>query len=74
MLRQMAERDARDDREVQRRRELDAKNKVDANAALRAQMAEKQQRELNRQNDAMYADQVARRVLSIEDQERQAEL
>lgn len=63
MLKAMAARDERESKEIQRKRDFELKNKTDASSALMAQMQEKQQKkDLLRENDAMYANQIAQRI------------
>ena len=55
----MAERETRETNDIRRKKDIELKNKDDAAQALRQQILEKQaQKELNRQNDALYASQV----------------
>lgn len=73
MLKHIAEREAKDNKSIQKKRELEAKNKSDANYALKLQMKEKQaQKDLVRKNDAIYANQVQSKVIDIEQLEREA--
>ena len=71
MLKQMAEREAREALDSQRRRDIDIKSKNDAGQALRLQMLEKQaQKELERKNDELYASQAANRINYMDNLDR----
>ena len=60
MLKNIAERAAREELESQRRRDVDLRTKSDAGQALRLQMLEKQaQKELEKRNDALFAEKAA---------------
>ena len=73
MLKQMAEIETKETKEILRRKEVELRNKDDAAQALRHQMLEKQaQKDLNKQNDAHYANQVSMRINNIKNQEHDA--
>ena len=61
MLKQMAERESKELNNIERKKKAELRNKDDAANALRQQILEKQaQKEMTRQNDAIYARQVNR--------------
>ena len=75
MLKQMAERESKAEQDLQKKREMEARNKTLAKQALNFQVREKEQTKLlTRENDARFADQVAKKVSSIEQQEQKDRL
>ena len=75
MLKNIAERAAREELESQRRRDVDLRTKSDAGQALRLQMLEKQaQKDLDRRNDALFAENAASQVNYMNDLDRQASM
>jgi len=66
MLKRMAEKNAKEQSDIEKKRELEMKNKSNAGQALLAQMQEKKQKTLlGKETDAFYANEIAQRVQSV---------
>ena len=71
MIKQLAERDAKVERDMAKRREHDNRLKNEANRMLNDQITAKQQAKiLSRQNDAMYAEQIHQHTTLQENREK----
>ena len=73
MFKHIAEREAKESQDMQKKQTLEAKTKTEAGQVLRLQMREKQaQKDLTKQNDVIYANEMQSRVTDIEVKEKEA--